>query len=148
MCIREPKTRETEKERQKTKRNNGSHQEKGRKRVNFGKRQKESTVHCKTHKVVNTVLVNICDEELLGKTVKGNGVDMHISRDYFGNERVSEQEAINMIKESSIVNLAGSRIVEKVVKAQLASKLAVKNVGSVSFLMIYKFTNSRIEQGI
>jgi|GEM_PF-78483 hypothetical protein len=96
----------------------------------------------------NTVLVNICDEELLGKTVKGNGVDMHISRDYFGNERVSEQEAINMIKESSIVNLAGSRIVEKVVKAQLASKLAVKNVGSVSFLMIYKFTNSRIEQGI
>ena len=32
----------------------------------------------------DVTLVNICDEELLGTTVKGDKVDMQISRDYFG----------------------------------------------------------------
>ncbi len=86
-------------------------------------------------------LVNICDEELLGKTVKSGEVEMPISRDYFGAEKVNESEAINLVKNSSIVNLAGTRIVEKVVKAELASPHAVKTVGDVSFLMIYKFSN-------
>jgi hypothetical protein len=89
----------------------------------------------------NALLVNICDEELLGSTVQGNGIDMHISREYFGGEKVSENEAIELVRHSTIVNLAGSRIVDKVVEAQLASKLAVKTVGDVSFLMIYKFSN-------
>ena len=84
-------------------------------------------------------LVNICDEELLGKTVKSGDVEMPISRDYFGAEKVSESEAITLVKNGSIINLAGPRIVEKVVKAELASPRAVKTVGEVDFLMIYKF---------
>ena len=88
----------------------------------------------------NATLVNICDEELLGTTVKGEQVEMPISRDYFGADKVNEMEAIQMVRTSSIVNLAGSRIVEKVVDAKLASRNAVKSVGNVSFLMIYKFS--------
>ena len=87
------------------------------------------------------ILVNICDEELLGTTVTGNNVDMHISKDYFGGQKVSELEALDLVKTSSIVNLAGSRIVSKVVDAKLATAQAVKQVGDVSFLMIYKFSN-------
>ncbi len=90
----------------------------------------------------NVTLVNICDEELIGSTVKGEKVDMHISRDYFGGEKIDEKEAIELVKKSSIANLAGSRIVDRVIDAKLASKLAVKTVGEVSFLMIYKFSNS------
>ncbi len=86
------------------------------------------------------ILVNICDEELLGTTVKDEIVDIHISRDYFGVDRVSDSVAINLVKESTIVNLAGSRIVEQVVRANLATSGAVKRIGEVSFLMIYKFT--------
>jgi len=88
----------------------------------------------------NATLVNICDEELLGTTVKGEQVEMPISRDYYGVDKVNENEAIQLVRNSSIVNLAGSRIVEKVLAADLASRRAVKNVGNVSFLMIYKFT--------
>jgi uncharacterized protein len=94
-----------------------------------------------TIKWQNAILVNICDEELLGKTIKGDKVDMHISKDYFGSEKVSEDQAINLVRQSSIINLAGSRIVDKVVGRKLASDRAVKRVGDVSFLMIYKFSN-------
>ena len=92
-------------------------------------------------KYQNQILVNICDEELLGTTVKGGNVDMNISRDYFGVDKVDVSEALDLVRESSIVNLAGTRIVERVVGEKLASEGAVKRVGSVAFLMIYKFTN-------
>lgn len=85
------------------------------------------------------ILANICDEELLGKTVKGENLEMHISKDYFGGERVGEDEALRLVKTSSIVNLVGNRIVKKVIEEKLAHELAVKKVGNVSFLMIFKF---------
>jgi len=94
-----------------------------------------------TIKRENMVLLNICDEELLGTTVKGGNVDMQISTDYFGRDKVNEDEAIKLVKESSIINLAGTRIVEKVLDQKLASERAVKKVGRVSFLMIYKFAH-------
>ncbi|MDG6997420.1 MAG: DUF424 family protein [Nitrososphaerota archaeon] len=91
-------------------------------------------------KYQNVVLVNICDEELLGTTVSGGNIDMSISRDYFGGEKVSEEQAIELVRGSSIVNLAGSRIVDCVLDEELANERAVKKVGQVSFLMIYKFS--------
>jgi uncharacterized protein len=103
--------------------------------------QSEKQYIARTIKYENTILLNICDEELLGKTVKGGKVDMEISREYFGGDLVNEDEAINLVRASSIVNLAGSRIVEKVIDQNLASERAVKKVGPVSFLMIYKFSN-------
>ncbi len=86
-----------------------------------------------------TLMVNICDEELLGKTVKDNKLEMRISSDYFGEDNVNLEEALKMIRKSQVANLAGTRIVEQTLQANLASRLAVKKVGSTSFLLIYKF---------
>ncbi len=85
-------------------------------------------------------LVNICDKELLGTTVKGMGLEMHISHEYFDGELVNTNQALNLVRSSNIVNLVGERIVSKVLEAKLASERAVKKVGKVSFLMIFKFT--------
>ncbi|MGH2639653.1 MAG: DUF424 domain-containing protein [Rhabdochlamydiaceae bacterium] len=90
-------------------------------------------------KYQDVILVNICDEELLGTTIKGGSVEMNISRDYFGGDKVNEEEAIDMVRSSTVISLAGSRIVERVLDEKLASEHAVKRIGSVSFLMIYKF---------
>ena len=84
-------------------------------------------------------LVNICDAELLGQTVRGDGLEMKITREYYCDGIVSEEKALQLVSDGSIVNLAGARIVSKVVKAQLASEKATRIVGSVPFLMIYKF---------
>ena len=89
----------------------------------------------------STSMVNICDEELLGKTVKGKGLEIHISKSYFGGDQVNLDEALGLIRKSHSANLAGTRIVEQVVKANMGSRLAVKKIGSVLFLMIFKFNS-------
>lgn len=102
-------------------------------------KEEERQFIARTIKYEKMILVNICDEELLGTTIKSRGLEMPISKEYFGGDKVNEMEAIDLVKRSSIINLAGSRIVSKVVGANLASMRAVKQVGNVSFLMIYKF---------
>ena len=87
----------------------------------------------------STLMVNICDEELLGKTVEGNGLKMHISESYFSGDKVDLNEALDLIRKSNSSNLVGSRIVKNTLQANLASKLAVKKVGSTLFLIIFKF---------
>lgn len=87
------------------------------------------------------MMVNICDEELLGKTLKGKGLEMHISESFFGNQKIYLKEALDIIQKSHSINLVGTRIVEQTLQANLASKLSVKEIGSTLFLMIIKFNN-------
>jgi len=64
---------------------------------------------------------------------------MHISPDYFGGELVGEHEAVKMLRESSIVNLAGERSVGMALANKMGSEAAVRMIQGVPFLMIYKF---------
>jgi uncharacterized protein len=88
----------------------------------------------------DTTLINICDHDLIGKTLVEGKLKMHISKDYFGGQLVGDEEALRMMRASSIVNLAGQRAVEMAISNQLGHKEAVRMVEGVPFLMIYKFT--------
>jgi hypothetical protein len=85
------------------------------------------------------IMASICDEELINTIVKHGEVEMSISREYFGENKMDLEDALEIIRSSQIINLAGTRIVNETIRAKLASNLAVKKVGSTSFLMIFKF---------
>jgi uncharacterized protein len=84
-------------------------------------------------------LVNICDEELLGKTVTEGKLQVHISKEFFFHEIVQREEAVDLIRKCSIVNLAGSRAVSLALNNRIGAKEAVREIEGVPFLMIYKF---------
>ena len=86
-----------------------------------------------------STLVNICDEELIGKTVTEGRLKMHISPDFFYGEIVDGREALRLMKVCSTVNLAGRRTVSLAIANKLGAKEAVREIEKVPFLMIYKF---------
>jgi len=88
----------------------------------------------------DTTLINICDVDLIGRTLNEGKLKMHISRDYFGGQVVDGSEALRMMKTSSIVNLAGEKAVEIALANKLAVEQAVRRIEGVPFLMIYKFS--------
>lgn len=88
----------------------------------------------------DTTLINICDEDLIGKTLSEGKLQMHISRDYFGGQLVNAFEALKMMKESSIINLAGEQAVGIALSNKMGAKEAVRVIQGVPFLMIYKFS--------
>ncbi|MDA4117256.1 MAG: DUF424 domain-containing protein [Thaumarchaeota archaeon] len=87
----------------------------------------------------NTHLINICDTDLIGKTLSEGALKMHISKEFFGGQLVDESEALQMLKESQIISLAGERCVKMALSNKLGSQQAVRLIEGVPFLMIYKF---------
>jgi hypothetical protein len=84
-------------------------------------------------------LVNICDEELVGKTVSEGKLQVHLSSDFYSGESVDMGEALRLIRLCAIVNLAGKRVVALALENQIGAREAVREIEGVPFLMIYKF---------
>ena len=87
----------------------------------------------------NASIVNVCDSELIGRTLVEGKLKMHISKDFFGGDLVGEEEATKIIKESAMLSLAGERSVSIALANKLGSPHAIREIEGVPFLMIYKF---------
>jgi hypothetical protein len=87
----------------------------------------------------DSTLVNICDEELVGKTMTEGKLSVHLSRDFYSGETVSMGEAIRLIRTCNIVNLAGKRVVALALENSIGAREAIREIEGVPFLMIYKF---------
>jgi hypothetical protein len=87
----------------------------------------------------SSALVNVCDAELVGRTLSEGKLKMHISKDFFGGELVEEDEVVKIIRDSAILSLAGVRSVNIALANKLGSPQAVREIQGVPFLMIYKF---------
>lgn len=87
----------------------------------------------------NSSLVNVCDADLIGRTLSEGKLKMHISKDFFGGELVGEDEALKIIRESAMISLAGEKSVNIALSNKLGSPQAVREIEGVPFLMIYKF---------
>jgi len=95
----------------------------------------------KTTEYRGSVLVNVCDEELVGRTVAEGKLKVHLTTEFYSGEVVDRGEALRLIRTCSIVNLAGERSVSLAVNNQLGAKEAIREIEEVPFLMIYKFSD-------
>jgi len=83
------------------------------------------------------IMLNICDAELLGKKIIQNELTMHISENYYGERFVEKDEAESLLKNSSIINMAGKETVSLSLKLGIGSEKAVKTVSDIPFLIIF-----------
>ena len=91
-------------------------------------------------KYQETQMINICDLNLIGKEINQGDFNISISKDYFYSEEITEEDAIKVLKSSSIINLVGKDIVDLALSLNLAKKNSVKTIENVPFLMIFKFS--------
>ena len=93
----------------------------------------------RTAEFKGTILVNMCDEELVGRTVEEGKLKVHLSKDFYSGEVVDKGEALRLIRTCSIINLAGFRSVSLAVDNNVGVPEAIREIEEVPFLMIYKF---------
>ena len=91
----------------------------------------------KTANYQNQSMLNICDAELLGKKIIEGELTMHISENYYGERFVEKDEAESLLKNSSIINMAGKETVSLALNLGIGSENAVKIVSDVPFLIIF-----------
>jgi len=92
----------------------------------------------RTSNYQNSKMLNICDEDLLGKVLKKDKLQINISKSYYGQRLVDENEAEKLMKESSILNLVGTQTIEMSINLQIGSRQGVKVIDEVPFLIVFQ----------
>ena len=85
----------------------------------------------------NSVL-NICDAPLLGKKLVDKKIKIHISESYYGERLVEKEEAENLLKKCSSINMVGKETISLSVKLGIGSNEGVKEIDGVPFLLVFK----------
>ena len=84
-------------------------------------------------------MINICDLDLAGKEINKGDFTINISKEYFQDEEINQEEATSLLKSSSMLNLVGENIVTLALELKLAKGNSVKVIDDVPFLMVFSF---------
>lgn len=86
----------------------------------------------------NNLMLNICDSSLLGKKIVDDKVTMNISKSYYCERFVEKEEAQNLLKKCSSINMVGKETVSLSVSLGIGSQQAIKEIDGIPFLLIFK----------
>ena len=89
-------------------------------------------------KVGRSVLLAICDAEVLGKTLCEGKIVFRVKEDFYKGAKVSVEEAIMMIENSTIVNMVGKNVVGKAIEKGYVHPEAVLSIDGIPHAQIVK----------
>lgn len=84
------------------------------------------------------MVVAVCDEEILGLTLEGGRVPFNVSEGFYKGILGDVDEALAAMKQATICNLVGKRIVEAAIESNMVHERAVIYFGEVPHAQIVK----------
>lgn len=87
-----------------------------------------------------SLMATIVDEEILGVKVRDEkrGIVIDVSPAFYAGKGVSEEEALAIMREASVLILIGRRIIEIAERAGYANRAAVLRIGEIEYVQIFK----------
>ena len=95
-------------------------------------------VYVKIRRWGSQVLLAACDAEILGKTLKDSNITFEVSEKFYKGYKTSVDEAIDLIEESTIVNLVGTNIVKRAIERGYVHPEAVIEICGIPHAQIVK----------
>ena len=86
----------------------------------------------------DTSMLNICDTELLGRTLNRGSFTLKISEKYYAEKVVDKEEAKDLLKRSNSINMVGKEIISLSVNMNIGSRAGVKEIDGIPFLIVFK----------
>ena len=86
----------------------------------------------------DTNMLNICDSELLGKTLNNDNFTLKISEEYYAQKVVEKEEAGDLLRRSNNINMVGKEIISLSVDMGIGTQDGVKEIDGVPFLVVFK----------
>jgi len=89
-------------------------------------------------KIGNNVLLAMCDAEILGRTLRKGKIVFHVKEEFYKGAKVSIEEAMAMIENSTIVNMIGKNVVQKAIEKGHVHPEAVLNIEGIPHAQVVK----------
>lgn len=95
-------------------------------------------VYVNVRKHGKQVVLATCDCELLGRVLRDGKIVFEVREEFYKGMRVTIEEAIELCRQSTIVNMIGKCIVDKAVKAGLVHPEAILRISGVPHAQIIR----------
>ncbi len=83
-------------------------------------------------------MLNICDLDILGKTLTRDKVTLKISENFYGKNTIKKEEAKDLLKKCHSINMVGKEIISLSVNMGIGSQKGVKEIDGIPFLIVFK----------
>ena len=95
-------------------------------------------VYVKLQRYNTCVVLAICDVDILGKTLKQGEITFCVQEKFYKGSLVAIEEAIDLIEQSTIVNMVGQRIVKEAIARGLIHPDATVEIEGIPHAQIVK----------
>lgn len=89
-------------------------------------------------KIGNNVLLAMCDAEILGRTLRKGKIVFRVKEGFYKGTKVSIEEAMAMIENSTTVNMIGKNVVQKAIEKGHVHPEAVISIEGIPHAQIVK----------
>ena len=86
----------------------------------------------------DTLMLNICDADLLGRTLNRGNFNLKISEKYYAQKVVEKEEAKDLLRRANNINMVGKEIISLSTNIGIGSQEGVKEIDGIPFLIIFK----------
>lgn len=92
----------------------------------------------RTHLDGGTRILAACDEDIVGKTFRGDGLRITVFESFYKDKIVTEEEFTDMMDSAQIMNLVGNRVVELAIESGYVDEKRVMKIGEVKHAQVVK----------
>lgn len=96
-------------------------------------------VYIKVHYRNEIETIACCDEVLLNQILKEGNLKIEIKSQFFGEELISIEDAIEILKHSCSFNIVGEKIIDHAIEHKIISKDGVLKINGVPMAMKMMF---------
>ena len=95
-------------------------------------------IYVRMHRGRDDIILAACDEEVIGKTFKGDGMRITVSEDFYNGELVPEEVFIERMRSVTIMNLVGERTIALAVDNGHVYENCVLQIGETKHAQVVK----------
>ena len=84
------------------------------------------------------LMLNICDPELVGKTLHDGNTKIKINSNYYAERDVDEHEAKNLLTKCNSINMVGEKTISLATSLGIGSEKSIRLIEGIPFLLVFK----------
>ena len=90
-------------------------------------------MNIKVHQTKYSLIVALCDKELIGKEIKEGDLCIKITERFYKGEDLPENRVIEILKDADSINIVGEKSIQLALKAGIIKKDDIKRIKDVPF---------------
>ncbi len=84
------------------------------------------------------LMLNICDPDLVDKTLDDGNKKIKINPNYYAERDVDEHEAKGLLEKCNSINMVGEKTISLATSLGIGSERSIRRIDGVPFLIVFK----------